>query len=319
MAEDGLLDVIIVGAGAAGCAALVASLRAALAGTRFVMALERGRVLSLTQTLSGLQEPGAISMIDPADQVVRFSLNWAEAQEGMVRSIGGRVMRQPDLVATDVGRPAGLMNSVVLLNPLNDAGLPALMASLDAFFRFDVAKQAGPVYMFTAWPVPDLTAFGWVCVEQMPLMVRHPGGGAAPMPPGLRISEVRCASELHHFEQVMIKGFPVPDLEGLPAGSVFGPSILEDERFRFWLGWQDEQPVCGAAAYVAHGLVDLTFLASLPQARGHGYGSALAWIATLTEPHLPAMLIASEEGLPLYTRMGYRHLCDMPLWSRERL
>lgn len=247
-----------------------------------------------------------------------FSRNWAGALEGAARAIGGRVLRRADVVATDVGRPAGQLNSAVLLEPLHEAAAAPLMASLDAFYGFGAALTHGTVYLFSAWPVPDLSAFGWACVEQMPLMARVPGGDAAPTPPALRISEVRGVADLHRFEQVMIRGFPVPELEGLPAGSVFEPSILEDARFRCWLGWHGEQPVAGAAAFVAHGLVNPTYLAVLPHARGRGFGSALAWTATLVNPELPAMVIASQEGQPLYARMGYRDVCAMPLWCRER-
>ena len=257
-------------------------------------------------------------MSDREDLLAPFSLNWAEALESVVRSIGGRVLREPGVVATDAGRPAGLMNSVVLLERIGDTDMPSLMASLETFFAFDTATQAGTVFLFTAWPVPDLTAFGWVCAEQMPLMLRLPGEGASPQPMGLRISEGRSIGDLHDFEQVMIRGFPVPELQDLPAELAFGPSILEDKRFRFWLGRHDERPVTASAAFIAHGLVDLSFLATLPQARGRGFGSALAWSATLADPTLPAMLIASEDGQRMYARMGYQHVGEMPLWIRAR-
>lgn len=252
------------------------------------------------------------------DLLVRFSLNWAEALERIGQSTGGRVLRRCDVVATDVGRPAGLLNSVVLLEPLQNTAVPSLMSALDAFFTFIAAAEAGTVYMCTAWPVPDLSEFGWVFVEQMPLMVRLPGGDSRPAPPELRISEVRWLEELHHFEQVMINGFPVPEMAGLPPGAAFGPPVLSDERFHFWLGWHNDQPVSASAVYIAHGIINLIFLATLPEARGRGFGSALARTATLVHSDVPAMLIASSEGLPLYTRMGYEHVCDMPLWIRER-
>lgn len=149
-------------------------------------------------------------------------------------------------------------------------------------------------------------------------MVRFPGGEIPNPPPGLNITEVRSATDLHHFEQVLIEGFPVPELTGLPPGSVFGPTLLDDNRFHCWLGWLNSQPVTAAASYISHGLVDVIFLATLPHARGRGFGAALAWRATLVQPDLPAVLIASQEGRSLYASMGYEHLRDMPLWIRER-
>ena len=256
-------------------------------------------------------------MSERADLLARFSRNWSEALEGVVSSTGGRVMRQVAVVATDVGFPAGLMNSVILLSPLDVNEVLALTASLDAFFGREQRAQARTVFMFTAWPVPDLAPFGWEYVEQMPLMMRPPEEDATPAPPDVRVSGVRTVQDLRHFEQVMIQGFPVPDLEGLPAGSAFGPSVLEDSRHRYWLGWHEERPVSASASYVAHGLVHLTFLATLPQMRGRGFGTALARAATLTDRGLPAMLMASSEGQPLYVRLGYQQELTMPLWVRK--
>lgn len=257
-------------------------------------------------------------MSDRVDLLASFSRNWAGALVSTVQSRGGRVLCERGVVATDAGRPAGLLNSVVLLEPLAQSAVPALVATLEAFFAIGEAAPAATVYLFTVWPVPDLAPFGWACVEQMPLMLRPPGGSAPPTPPDLRIAEGQSVDDLHCFEQVMITGFPVPELQELPAGSAFGAPILDDERFRFWLGWHAGRPVTAAGAYVAHGLVNLAFLATLPQARGRGFGSALAWAATLAAPDLPAMVIASEDGQRLYARLGYQHVCDMPLWVRAR-
>ena len=46
-------------------------------------------------------------------------------------------------------------------------------------------------------------------------------------------------------------------------------------------------------------------VATLPDARGHGYGEAVTWAATLAAPEVPAVLIASDLGRPVYERMGY--------------
>ena len=56
----------------------------------------------------------------------------------------------------------------------------------------------------------------------------------------------------------------------------------------------------------------------MPEARGRGYGAALTWRATLADPTLPALLIATEEGRSVYERMGYTTLFRLTLWSRDR-
>jgi hypothetical protein len=46
--------------------------------------------------------------------------------------------------------------------------------------------------------------------------------------------------------------------------------------------------------------------------------SALTWRVTLADPGLPALLLASDEGRPVYERMGYMRLFRSALWSRDR-
>jgi hypothetical protein len=50
--------------------------------------------------------------------------------------------------------------------------------------------------------------------------------------------------------------------------------------------------------------------------RGKGYGAALTWVATLADPTLPGVLIASDPGQPVYERMGYVRLTRVSMWFR---
>jgi hypothetical protein len=40
--------------------------------------------------------------------------------------------------------------------------------------------------------------------------------------------------------------------------------------------------------------------------------------ATLADPALPAMLIATDEGRPVYEQIGYMTLFRFTIWSRSR-
>jgi hypothetical protein len=73
-----------------------------------------------------------------------------------------------------------------------------------------------------------------------------------------------------------------------------------------------------AAAYVGADIIDVAFVATQPQTRRRGYGAALTWRATLADPRLPAVLEASDDGRPVYERMGYRLVGRMSLWERPR-
>ena len=88
--------------------------------------------------------------------------------------------------------------------------------------------------------------------------------------------------------------------------------------FRFWAGYVENDLVSVAAALVCDDQVDVAFVATQPHARRRGYGEALTWAATLAEPSLPAVLEASDDGRPVYERMGYRDVGRMTLWERPR-
>jgi GNAT superfamily N-acetyltransferase len=193
-----------------------------------------------------------------------------------------------------------------------------VVAALDAFYGIADGDRTGAVFLFSPWPTPDLRPHGWDLVAYQPLMLRPAGGVAPPIPSGLRIEEVRDEVGLQAFEAAMVRGFQMPELAGHGLGAAFGAGMLADERQRLWVGWEEDRPVSAAATFVAAGINDVTLVATVPEARGRGYGAALTWRATLVDPALPALLIASAEGRPVYERMGYLALFRFALWSRER-
>ena len=85
---------------------------------------------------------------------------------------------------------------------------------------------------------------------------------------------------------------------------------------RFFLGTVAGRPVATAAGHVAAGVVDVEMVATMPDAAGRGYGEAVTWAATLVETGLPAVLIASDLGRPVYERMGYVAVSRWTFWHR---
>ena len=83
-----------------------------------------------------------------------------------------------------------------------------------------------------------------------------------------------------------------------------------------WLGRVDGAAIGTSLSFVQDGVIGVYGVAVVPEARRRGYGEALSWVATLARPELPAVLQASEEGDPLYRRMGYRQAGTFAHWSR---
>jgi hypothetical protein len=247
----------------------------------------------------------------------RFLVNWTAALEAQGLPLGGRSLRRDDLAAVDVGRPTVGANVATLLAPLFPEDVDSVGHALDAFYGFATATTSGTVFLFSPWPTPDLRPHGWTLVEHPPLMLRPPGG-VAPPPPGLRIEEVRDETGLRAFEDALIRGFAMPELAGHGPGAAFSAASLTDERQRLWVGWAADRPVSAAAAFVAAGIINVTLVATVPEARRRGYGAALTWRATLADPTLPALLLATAEGRPVYEHLGYMALFRFTLWSRDR-
>jgi GNAT superfamily N-acetyltransferase len=146
-------------------------------------------------------------------------------------------------------------------------------------------------------------------------MVRWPGPRPAPTTQRVEVREVGDAAELAVAERVLVDGYPMPELQPLTPGDLLGPAILDD-RTRVWLARVDGGPAAMAAAHLHAGVTMVEYVAALPRARGRGAGSVVTWAATLADPDRPAVLLASDDGRPVYERMGYRAVERWTLWLR---
>jgi GNAT superfamily N-acetyltransferase len=253
------------------------------------------------------------------DSLLRgFLVNWTLSIEAHGAPLGGRILRRDDLSAVDIGRPSLGANVATLVAPLFSEDVGEVVAALDDFYSFSVGGHTGAVFLFSPWPTPDLRPHGWALLDYQPLMLRPAGGAVPPVPLGLRIGEVRDEDGLRAFEAAMVRGFQMPEVGGNGPGVAFGAGMLSDDRWRLWVGWEEERPVSAAATFLAAGINNVTLVATVPEARGRGYGAALTWRASLADPALPSLLIATTEGRAVYERMGYMSLFRFALWSQDR-
>jgi hypothetical protein len=205
-----------------------------------------------------------------------------------------------------VGDRGALTNWVVLTRPARH--LDAVLAEVRALFPAEV-----PYLLVSPWPTADLRRFGLRLVGHPPLMLRLPDATAAPGAFDVEVREVGDGDGLATAERVLVEGYPLPELEPLGVGELYGPGLLDDTT-RVWLAWLDDAPVATAAAHQHAGVTLVEGVASLPQARGRGAGAAAAWAATVSDPERPAVLIASDDGRPVYERLGYLPLERWTVW-----
>jgi GNAT superfamily N-acetyltransferase len=241
------------------------------------------------------------------DSLLRgYVVGFGEMLAGIGRAIDGRVLIDDDVVALDIGADFFLANGAVLRHPVRDAELSAIVDRLHDFY----AAGPGVSWMLlSAWPIPAIERM--TLIGHPPFMLRSPGGEAPPLPPGLIVREATDTSGMADFARAL-EGYPAPAEQTavLAVGS-----ILEVPGFRAWVGYLDDRPVTCAGAHVTEACVDVEFVATHADVRGHGFGAAVTWAATLADPTKPAVLIASDPGQPVYERMGYLRLMRLTMWG----
>ena len=221
----------------------------------------------------------------------------------------GRPWRQTDDWAGSFVADRGeLTNLVMMLRPPSDLG--ALVAEVS-----ELVPATSSFFLLCPWQAPDFAPHGLVLLGYPPLMVRLPAPHDVPSREGVEVIEVLAPDDLAVAERVLVEGYPMPDTQPLTPGDVLHPSILSPAT-RVWLARVDGEPAAVAAAHLHGGVTLVEYVATLPAARGRGAGAAVTWAATLADPAQPAMLIASDDGRPVYEAMGYLALERWAAWLR---
>lgn len=246
----------------------------------------------------------------------RYLLNWASMCAATAVAVGGRKLELPAVHLADAGRHSAFTNFATLMRPLAGETAAESLAEIAEFFHFGSREQAAEALLFSAWPTGDLSRFGWNLMGYPPILLLPQGASPRPDPEGLRIEEVRDLDGLYAWERVAIEGFPFEEFDDASPGAIVSPAWLEQPNRRLWVGWEEGRAVSASATWIEYGINNVTLVATVPSARRRGYGEALTWRASLADPSLPAMLFSSDDGRPIYERMGYLPLWRMTLWYR---
>jgi hypothetical protein len=220
---------------------------------------------------------------------------------GWALAAGGRVQQSEQTVLTDSGSDCRYLNEVITTGPVDRR----LLARAARFY------PAGRPFVVTS-PGNAAGSLGEAVtlVGHPPFMFRPPGGRAPQPPTGVHVEEVLDPAGLAIWAQLVGTGFGEPTVLA-PAAALGGPH-------RFWIARWHGEPAAASSAFVAANVTDVEAVATVPHLRGHGLGEAVSWAATLTAPALPAILLASDLGRPIYQRMGYLPVCRVTMWTGER-
>ncbi|HSR24655.1 MAG TPA: GNAT family N-acetyltransferase [Candidatus Eisenbacteria bacterium] len=249
-------------------------------------------------------EPGL-----PVDDTVlrRFVFSHADRMAKMAQASGGPIGGSNEAAFADPGSPFLYDNGVVLLQPPTPALIDIVCRQARTFFPPDHSWT-----LLSAWPTPDLAWRGLELAGHPLLLLRPPGRRDLPSgPPPVRIVEATSATANADFEHVLVTGYPA-----LPRSGAVGPDLLGTAVRRF-VGYLDGRPVTVAGAAVGHGLVEIDWVATVPDVRRRGFGAALTAEALRSVPDLPAVLLAGDEARSLYERLGFLALLRTTVWCHR--
>jgi len=225
----------------------------------------------------------------------------ADRAADWARAAGGRSRRGHPTTLADSLSPCLFLNVATSVDTVDTAAA----REITGFFASE-----RPFVLVTPHPTADLRPAGLALVGHPPFLVRPAGGGTPPSLPGdVTVAEVRDPAGLAAWGRVLAAGYPVPLSPAPPA--------LLGGRTRFWLACVDGKPAATALSHTAHGVINVEAVATLPRHRRRGLGAAVTWAATLAEPALPAVLIASDDSVGIYRRMGYLAVSRWTLWAHS--
>jgi hypothetical protein len=146
-------------------------------------------------------------------------------------------------------------------------------------------------------------------------VVRAPSSVTASVRDGVEVRDVTTVDDLRVLERVAIDGYPIDEAKGSPPGDAF-PDALLDTDLTLRLGLVDGEPVSAAAAFDAHGVVNLCFAATLDAGRRRGVWSALVWARVNQAPDQPSVAFTSDDSRPGFVKMGFLPMTRFTLYVR---
>jgi GNAT superfamily N-acetyltransferase len=240
--------------------------------------------------------------------------NSAAYSEHLARALGKYWAHWDDVWAVDRQASDPIPNAATLLRPLDVGHISDLVNRVSQFYA---ERSGGAWLLWSAWPTPDLQPWDFQLFGQLPLMVRPPGGIIPSTPDGLRLVEVSDAATLADYERAFIDGMPLPELQPVRTGSLLDARVLGGP-LRFWLGYLGDRAVTTARSYVDTAVNGIFAVTTLPEVRGHGYGTAITAMAIAATPSLPAVLEATDLGYAIYRRLGFTEIARHTYWLKPR-
>jgi GNAT superfamily N-acetyltransferase len=247
------------------------------------------------------------------DTSERVAAGLARAWEINARAVGGTVERIDGLVLalTEIADP---QLNVALAERAPEDPWAAVGAAKRTFaehgFRIgldlprgrhpDVERAAADLGMVVGVSRPGMAA-------QVSAIAR-----ASP-PPGVEISMLSPDDDLEELWEIQATVFGMrPDV----VRAYLGPSMLRARGIACFVARQDGRAVSSSLGIEIDGSIGVFGVATLPEARGRGIGTAITAVAVDSARDRAdlAWLQASEDGQRVYEWMGFEVVSDWDVW-----
>ncbi len=138
-----------------------------------------------------------------------------------------------------------------------------------------------------------------------------------PLSGDLDVCQVSEPDEIRTWSRTCERGYGFPEgfFEALTQGMISNPGTLK--RLSLYLGYAGGRPVSTSMRVTTEGVSGVYCVATVPESRCHGYGTALTWRAGFDgrrDGCRIAYLGASAMGRPVYEKMGYKVVEEYQVW-----
>jgi GNAT superfamily N-acetyltransferase len=236
----------------------------------------------------------------PAEQAAAHDRNFVAALSLIASTAGAGSTTQVGAIPVAItGFAAAFFNAAWVVEPPDPRDLREVVAVLRASgLPFTLHVRSDLPDVIAGAPAIGLTAEG-----RLPCFAIEPGP-IPPAPRALAIERVDLRG-WDAFRDVTAEGF------GMPLAAVevlYPPGLLDDSRVRAFVGSVDGRKVATAVSVRTGTTIGAYSIATVPDARGRGFGTALTWhlLADADPGWDVAVLQASEMGRPVYERMGFK-------------
>lgn len=216
-------------------------------------------------------------------------------------------------------------NGVLTYKPAAEMGEEEIGAALSLFggFRGITTWWLAPQIAVDPWRAP-LTERGFRYDANTPGMAvdLHTLELSAAAVPGLEIRRVASAPDMQAWGETFAAGYELPPAWHASTITFFNEIgyDLQTSHYRHYLGLFDGEPVATASLFVGAGVVGIMYVSTLPAARRRGIGAAVTLAALIDGRDLGyriGVLQSSDQGYPVYRRLGFVEVCKMEHFSRR--